>query len=260
MMAIRRVRAIPSWQVTLGVALLALGFLIAAQLASEAPRVQYTTLERKPLVETANELQATQDALKRRILDLRAQIQGVEGQGAGSADLVRSLNDRLQLARIAAGLIPLTGSGIVLQLEDSKEPVRPGANESDYLVGSRDIRVVVEQLWGAGAEAIAVNGERITPTSAIIDVGASLLVNSAYLTPPYQITALGPPDLYDRLSASTGFVDFVRTRSESYGIGVSLAEPAMVDMPAFVGTVTLRYSRPLASAAPSPSPAPFGPD
>ena len=115
------------------------------------------------------------------------------------------------------------------------------------------MRIVVEELWGAGAEAIAVNGERITPTSAIIDVGASLLVNSAYLTPPYQITALGPPDLYDRLSASAGFVDFVRSRSEGYGIGVSLAEPASVDMPAFVGTVTLRYSRPLASPSPSGS-------
>lgn len=255
MIAIRRVRAIPSWQLTLGAALLALGFLIAAQLASEGPRVRYTTQERTPLVETANELQATQDSLKQRILDLRARIQGVESQGEGSADLVKSLNDRLQGARIAAGLIPLTGTGIVLQLEDSKEPVRPGATESDYLIGSRDIRVVVEELWGAGAEAIAVNGERITPTSAIIDVGASLLVNSAYLTPRYQITALGPPDLYDRLSASAGFVDFVRRRSEGYGIGVSLAEPTSVDMPAFVGTVTLRYSRPLASAPPaSPSP------
>jgi len=145
----------------------------------------------------------------------------------------------------------LFGSGIVIQLEDSKQPVPPDGSESDYLVGSRDIRVVVEQLFGAGAEAIAINGERITPTSAIIDVGRSLLVNSAYLTPPYQITALGAPDLYGKLSASAGFVDFVRARSEGYGIRVSLAEPASVDMPAFVGTVTLRYSRPLGTPAPS---------
>jgi uncharacterized protein YlxW (UPF0749 family) len=248
-----RLRAIPTWQVTLGVALLALGFLIAAQLASEGPRVRYTTQERTPLVETANELQSQQDVLKQRILDLRSQIQIVEGQGEGSAATVRQLNDRLEQARIAAGLIPLTGTGIVIQLEDSKQPVPPDGSESDYLVGSRDIRVVVEDLWAAGAEAIAVNGERITPTSAIIDVGTSLLINSAYLTPPYQITALGPPDLYDRLSASAGFVDFVRSRSEGYGIGVSLAEPESVDMPAFVGTVTLRYSRPIASPAPSVS-------
>jgi uncharacterized protein YlxW (UPF0749 family) len=251
MIGVGRLRAIPTWQVTLGVALLALGFLIAAQLASEGPRVRYTTQERTPLVETVNELQTQQDALKQRILDLRSQIQVVEGQGEGSAVLVRQLNDRLQQARIAAGLIPLTGTGIVIQLEDSKEPVPPDGSESDYIVGSRDIRLVVEELWGAGAEAIAVNGERITPTSAIIDVGTSLLVNSAYLTPAYQITALGPPDLYDRLSARAGFVDFVRSRSKGYGIGISLAEPASVDMPAFVGTVTLRYSRPIPSAAPS---------
>ena len=254
MIGVRRLRAIPTWQVTLGVALLALGFLVAAQLASEGPRVRYTTQERTPLVETANELQSQQDVLKQRILDLRSQIQIVEGQGEGSAATVRQLNDRLEQARIAAGLIPLTGTGIVIQLEDSKQPVPPDGSESDYLVGSRDIRVVVEDLWSAGAEAIAVNGERITPTSAIIDVGTSLLINSAYLTPPYQITALGPPDLYDRLSASAGFVDFVRSRSEGYGIGVSLAEPQSVDMPAFVGTVTLRYSRPIASPVPSASP------
>lgn len=248
-----RLRAVPSWQITLGVALLALGFLVAAQLASEGPRVRYTTQERTPLVETANELQSQQDGLKDRVLQLREQIQAVEGQGANSADTVRDLNTELQQARVAAGLIALTGTGIVLQLEDSKAPVPPDGNESDYLVGSRDIRTVVEELWGSGAEAIAVNGERITPTSAIIDVGASLLVNSAYLTPPYQVTALGPPELYDRLSASPGFVDFVRARSEGYGIRVSIAEPGSVDMPAFVGTVTLRYSRPIESASPAPS-------
>ena len=108
---VRRLRAIPSWQITLGVALLALGFLIAAQLASEGPRVRYTTQERTPLVETANELQSQQDGLKDRILELRAQIQGVESQGEGSADLVRQLNAQLQEARIAAGLIALTGTG-----------------------------------------------------------------------------------------------------------------------------------------------------
>jgi len=255
--ALTRLRAIPSWQITLGVALLALGFLIAAQLASEGPRVRYTTQERTPLVETANELQSQQDDLKARILGLRSQIQGVQSQGEGSADLVRQLNVKLEQARIEAGLIALTGTGIVIQLEDSKAPVPPDGSESDYLVGSRDIRAVVRELWSAGAEAIAVNGERITPTSAIIDIGASLLINSAYLTPPYQISALGASDLYDRVSASAGFVDFVRARGEGYGIGISLAEPESVDMPAYVGTVTLRYSRPLASPSAAPSGAPI---
>lgn len=239
-----RLRAIPSWQVTLGAALLGLGFLIAAQLAAEGPRVRYTTQERSPLVETATQLQQRQDELKARILELRGQIQATEQAGEGSAELVRQLNDQLQDARIAAGLIPLTGTGIVLQLEDSQEPVAPGADAADYLVGARDVRSVVEELWAAGAEAIAINGERITPTTAIIDVGPSILVNAAYLAGPYQVTALGADDLYSRLSASPGFVDLIRSRAQGFGIQVSIAEPEAVDIPAFAGTVTLRYARP----------------
>ena len=239
-----RLRSIPSWQVTLGAALLGLGFLIAAQLAAEGPRVRYTTQERSPLIETATQLQTRQDDLKKRILQLREQIQTTEHAGEGSAQMVRELNDQLQEARIAAGLIPLTGTGIVLQLEDSGEPVAPGADAADYLVGARDLRSVVEELWAAGAEAIAVNGERITPTSAIIDVGPSVLVNAAYLAGPYQVTAMGGDDLYDRLSASPGFVDLLRTRAQGFGIQVSIAEPEAVDIPAFAGTVTLRYARP----------------
>jgi uncharacterized protein YlxW (UPF0749 family) len=248
-----RIRALPSWQLTLGVALLALGFLIAAQLAAEGPRVQYTTQERTPLVQTAKDLQSEQDGLKARILELRSKIQDVETEGAGAADTVKQLNAQLQQARIAAGLIPLTGTGIVIQLDDSKEPVPPGGSEADYLVGSRDIRVVVDELWGAGAEAISVNGERLTTSTAIIDVGTSVLVNSAYLTPPYQVSALGASDLYQKVSASPAFVDFVRARGAGYGIQISVAEPESVDIPAFVGTVTLRYSRPIASPSPGAS-------
>lgn len=249
-----RLRAIPSWQVTLGVALLGLGFLVAAQLAAEGPRVRYTTQERSPLVETASELQADQEALKASILDLRARIQAAEQAGEGSAALVSDLNDQLQAARIAAGLIPLTGSGIVLQLEDSLEPADPEGNTSDLLVGARDLRTIVEELWAAGAEAIAVNGERMTPTTAVIDIGPSILINSAYLAGPFQVTAIGPDDLYARLSASPGFVDFIRARAEAWGLRVSIAEPESVDMPAFAGTVTLRYARPQPSPEAAVSP------
>lgn len=255
MTLIRRLRSIPSWQSTLGLALLGLGFLVAAQLASEGPRVRYTTQERTPLIETATELQSQQDTLKAGILDLRKKIQEAEQSGQGSAALVKDLNALLQEARIAAGLIPLTGTGIVLQVEDSLEPVAPDSNEADYLVGARDIRTLVEELWAAGAQAVAVNGERITPTTSVIDIGSSILVNSAYLLPAYQITALGADDLYARLSASPGFVDFIRARAETYGIRVAFAEPDSVDIPAFAGTVTLRYARPETTPGPAASPA-----
>ncbi len=253
----RRIRAIPSWQITLGVALLALGFLVAAQLAGEGPRIRYTSQERSPLVQTVQELQSQQEALKGQILDVRKRIQDLELQGKGSAALVRDLNDQLQQARIAAGLIALSGTGVVIQLEDSQQPTPPDGNDADYLVTAHDVRTVVEELWLAGAEAIAVNGERVTSTTAIIDIGGSVLVNSAYLAPPYQISAIGSTDLWETVSRREGFTDFLVARSEAFGIRVSFLEPDVVDVPAFAGTIGLRNARiATPSGAPSPAPAP----
>lgn len=246
-----RIRGIPSWQVTLGFALLALGFLIAAQLAAEGPRVRYTTQERSPLVETALGLQAQQEELKTQILGLRSQIKAVEDQGQGTTATQRELNASLQAARIAAGLIPLTGTGIVFRLADSGQPVPANGNPADYAVTARDIRTVIAELWLAGAEAIAVNGERVTATTGVLDIGGTILVNSAYLAPPYQVSAIGPTDMLAQLGLSQGWVDFIETRRGRFGIDVSFAEPAAVDIPAFAGSLNLRESRAV-PASPAP--------
>ena len=103
---------------------------------------------------------------------------------------------------------------------------------------ARDVRTLVEELWLAGAEAIAVNGERIVGSSAVLDIGGSILVNSAYLAPPYTVTAIGPPDLYDRLRASVAFVA-VRPGPDRAGRASGCRSPSSttVDLPAFAGTV-----------------------
>ena len=250
----RRLATIPSWQVTLGVALLALGFLVAAQLASERPRVRYTSQERAPLIETVRGLQLQQDELKASILRLRDQIQVLEGQGQGSAQLVRDLNARLQEARLVAGLVALTGTGVVFRLEDAAGPGLPGGVDEGS-VTARDIRILVEELWLAGAEAIAVNNERVVATTAVIDIGGSVLVNSAYLAAPYQVSAIGPTDLYTRLSGARGFTELVRERAQGAGVRISFAELESVRVPAFAGSVNLSYAR----LEPSPSPAPVAP-
>lgn len=248
-----RVRRIPGWQVALGLALFSLGFLVTAQLRSEAPRVRYTSQERPPLVETALALQGQQDQLKARILQLRAQIQDMEAKQVGSAALVKQLNADLDAAREAAGLVALEGTGVVFQLQDSTDPVAPGTNDADYLVSAADIRTLVEELWLAGAEAISVNGERVTAATAILDIGGSVLANSAYLSPPYQVSAIGPDDLYTQLSQAQGFRDFVRARAEAFGIQISYAVLPDVVVPAYAGTINLRYARPLATPSPRPS-------
>jgi len=244
-----RLRTIPTWQVTLGIALLALGFLIAAQLQSEGPRVSYTSQERGPLVGTAQGLQAQQDALKAQIFSIRSQIATLEQQGQGSAEQVRQLNDQLAAARVAAGLIALHGPGLVLQLQDSTATIPPGDNATDYVVSAKDVRTAVELLWLAGSEAVAVNGERVTASTAILNIGGSLLVNSAYQSQPYHVSAIGPADLYPRLTASAAFQQFLRDRGERFGIRIAFAQPADVSVPAYAGTINLRNARAMPSGS-----------
>ncbi|HEY4752638.1 MAG TPA: DUF881 domain-containing protein, partial [Candidatus Limnocylindrales bacterium] len=249
-----RVRRIPSWQITLGLALLALGFLIAAQLAAEGPRIRYTSQERTPLVETVGELQTQQDQLKQQVLDARSAIQGLEAAGEGGAAVTKQLSDQLQNAQIAAGLVSMTGPGLVMQLSDSKMPVPADGNSHDYLVSGGDVLTVVDQLWAAGAEGIAINGERVVVSTAIVDIGGSVVVNGAYVAAPYQVSAIGPATMFDTLTHEPGFVDFIRARSEAYGIEVQYATPDSVDLPAYAGSTNLRYGR--ATATPQPSAAP----
>ena len=210
------------WQVTLFLALLGLGFLIAAQLASEGPRIRYTSQERTPLVGTVVDLQAQQEDLKKQILALRSGIQDMEAVGQGGATVTKDLNSRLQAARIAAGLVAMSGPGLVIQLSDSSAPVPPGSQEGDYSVSGQDVRTVVEQLWLAGAEAIAVNGERVTVATAVEDIGGSVLVNSAYLAPRTRYRPSVPQ------TCSTGSRNRPGSgtssgRAESFGIGVGYA-------------------------------------
>lgn len=238
-----RLRGLPSVQVTLAIALLVLGFLIAAQIAAEGPRIRYSTEERSPLIETALGLQSQQETLKGEILALRERIGVLEAQDPSAADSLRRLYAALEDARLSAGLLAVSGRGLAFRLED-------GGSGVDALVTAHDVRVLVGELWLAGAEAIDVNGERVVGSSAVLDIGGSILVNSAYLAPPYTIRAVGPGDLYDRLRASAAFVAFVQGRIEASGLGLSVAELEKVDLPAFAGTVGLRYAKPVESGAP----------
>src|SRR5688500_7645316 len=122
---VRRLRALPSVQLTFAVALLVLGFLIAAQIAAEGPGIRYSTEERSPLYETGAALQSRQETLRSVILSLRGRSGALEAQGPDAADSLRGLYAQLEEARVAAGLISLRGLGIAFQLEDSGQGAGP---------------------------------------------------------------------------------------------------------------------------------------
>ena len=122
----------------------------------------------------------------------------------------------------------------------------------------RDLQIVVNGLWAAGAEAVSINGRRLTALAAIRSAGQAILVDFRPLVPPYVVSAVGDPrGLQDRFTAGTagGYVQIIR---DNYGVGVDIATAERLDLPG-AGTLQLRAAVPVASAAPSASSTPPAP-
>ena len=100
------------------------------------------------------------------------------------------------------GLVGVEGAGITITLDDA--PVRePGMPPSWFIIHDYDIRTILNELKTAGAQAIAINGERVVPMSEQICAGPTIIINDNRYPVPYIIEAIGEPDgLYEAMSTS----------------------------------------------------------
>lgn len=163
-----------------------LGILVAAQWRSMPTRVTDPVAPYTGLKDTRDLLLTEQSQLKNEIsknhTDIANYQSSLKSNTSSSAKLV-SLNS--QKAR--AGLTKLSGPGVTVTLDDSKN----GPASDDSIIHAPDLRDIVNLLWGSGAEAIQINSERIVTNSSIDCIVNTILVNNTHLTTPFVITALG---------------------------------------------------------------------
>ncbi len=96
-------------------------------------------------------------------------------------------------------------------------------------------------LWAAGAEALAVNGQRVVPTSAILCVGNTLLINGTVHSPPFRFTALGA-DLRDAFTGDP-LVERLAGDADRFDLGFKVEDRDRVTVPAYTGTSKVRFAR-----------------
>jgi uncharacterized protein YlxW (UPF0749 family) len=197
------------------------------------------------------------DARQHTVERLRAEIAAAQQAQLTSPEDAALARQAEQLA-LAAGEIPVTGPGLKISLTDAPssdpavvvDPRAPSASD-DGRVLDRDVQIVVNGLWAAGAEGIAINGRRLTSLSAIRSAGQAILVDFRPLIPPYVVSAVGDPTtLQDRFVAGTagGYVQRIR---DSYGVGVNIAPAERLNLPS-AGTLGLRIAAPVPPTSGSP--------
>jgi uncharacterized protein YlxW (UPF0749 family) len=99
----------------------------------------------------------------------------------------------------------------------------------------RDLQTVVNGLWAAGAEAISVNGQRLTALSAIRSAGEAILVDFRPLTPPYVVSAVGDADALRAGFASGSAGPYLHALEDNYGITSSIDSVSSLSLPASSG-------------------------
>lgn len=243
-MTVERSRPKRIWNIALLVASLAVGFGIAVQWRSQS-RVPASVSEysRKESAETIVRLEGEQAALKETIAQLRAELASYQELAADTGTLAQ-LQARLQAARAVAGLLPLAGPGVQVVLDDSQFRAQPiPDNVSAYLIHEYDLRDVVNILWMAGAEAIAINDERLVSTTSIYCVGSTILVNDTRLSPPYIIAAIGDPDAQVDMLNNPLYLENLRQRSKVYGVQFTVSRQDELIIPAFDGGFRIEYAQ-----------------
>lgn len=154
----------------------------------------------------ATENSVTRDALVERVLAADRRVQEIEAtvltaqsdlQNAEAAKLAgtslgEQARSRLERLRIATGQTEVVGDGVTVTIDDAPTDPLSGDQIQPGKVIDRDLQMIVNGLWQAGATDIAINGRRITPTSAIRAAGEAILVNYRPMSPPYVVSAIAP--------------------------------------------------------------------
>ncbi|CAL9288229.1 MULTISPECIES: DUF881 domain-containing protein [Streptomyces] len=217
----------------------------AAQARVAAPAV---AKEREELVDRIEEETSAADRLQRSIEELRGDVSARQREALEK----NGDSDRSDLVGILSGAIEVHGPGVKLVVDDAKDAGTGGDGQPRGTSGfsdtgrvrDRDMQRVVNGLWESGAEAISINGQRLTALSAIRAAGDAILVDNRPLVPPYTVLAVGDGErLSSRFQDSVdGF--YLHALQENYGIRTAISVADDLELPA-APSVIVRTAQPI---------------
>lgn len=215
---------------TVAVALLAVGLGVLTtwsviQLRAPQPSA---LAAREVLASQIRERSAELDDLRSRSAALADEVADLQEDALAGED--SSLLDQLARDSLVSGAVAVQGEGLRVTLTDAD--VDDADADPDSRVRDSDLQVVVNGLWAAGAEAIAVNGERLSATTAIRTAGSAILVDVVPLIGPYRVEAVGDPQAMQAGLARTSAGQLLAVLQSTYGIRTEVSSQRDLRLPA----------------------------
>ena len=142
--------------------------------------------------------------------------------------------------KFAACMTALVGEGVIITLHDSDKAAKLGENENAYIIHDDDLLRVVNELRAAGAEAVSINGQRLTALSEIRCAGPTLSVNNVRSSAPFEICAIGDKKtLNNAITMRGGIADTLAV----WKIKVEVETSDEIIIPPYEGVVPKSYAR-----------------
>ncbi len=234
----------PRGHVSLAFVLLILGLLLSTSFNTHRHLRRSTTeLRKKGLIEVIRDLENDRDVLKDQLHDLSADISKFEERAAEQEGVLASFTGELKSQKLAAGFLSVVGPGVEVTLGDSPQ-IPAGKDPSNYIIHDYDLRVVVNALWAGGAEAIAINNQRLISTSSIRCAGNTILVNYTRLASPYEVKAIGSPEkLIESLNQNYEVQPLIKGYAKALALSIETREVSKHKLPAYSGSIGVEYAQ-----------------
>jgi uncharacterized protein YlxW (UPF0749 family) len=248
------VRSRITWVLWVTALSLVLGGLLAASLKTQRnlrSRIGIAPGRGGGLVAALYEQADTNGELQAEIAKLRKKNSEWEEKFTSGGRKENALGTELQDVKVLAGLVPVKGPGVIVTLQDTREaPKDIGNNLSPEtmreiqqagIVHDSDIRLVIDELFAAGAEAVAVKEQRVVARTAVRCVGPSILVNDVKMASPFVVKAIGnSKEIMSALRTPGGLLD-----GDFATLGMIKAETAdQIELPPYTGSTLIKYAQP----------------
>ncbi|WP_236047922.1 DUF881 domain-containing protein [Streptacidiphilus fuscans] len=215
--------------------------LVAALLAMGVSQVQanapVAAQERQALIDRINTATSAADAAQQQLGQLQTQL----AQAQADALAGKGGSARLAEQQLVSGQTPVSGPGLQVTVDDAASAGTDLNNASPRTnagfgntgrVRDSDLQLVVNALWQSGAEAIAINDERLGNLSSIRAAGDAILVNNSPLTLPYTIQAIGGPGLQQAFAGNADGGLYLAELNKGYQIRYSTTSAGALQLPA----------------------------
>ncbi|AAM23574.1 DUF881 domain-containing protein [Caldanaerobacter subterraneus] len=227
-----------------------MGFMISMQIKTvqggikqPLPPVSSTNYARvEELTQQLKKVQEEKQNLEQQLAELTKRFQEYEEAASKNDAALKNLQKDVEKYKALAGFTDMVGPGVIVTVSDSDLQPREGEDPNLYLVHDEDLLNIVNELKAGGAEAIAINDQRLIATSEIRCVGPTININSTRYAPPYVIKAIGNPEtLVASLKLKGGIIETL----EFYGIKVDIQTSDKVVVPGYSEPVKFFYAKPI---------------